>query len=102
MNIPKKFTINSQEVKIEIVDTLPDQKFGEYNCITDNIKVAKYVKDDDGTIRPLTEEQMDNTAWHEILHCFQWHSKGEFSESESSTYAGYLVEFFKSSGLIIK
>lgn len=97
MKIPEKFTINSQEVKIEIVDTLPDQKFGEYNCITDTIKVAKYVKDDDGTIRPLTEEQIENTFWHELLHTFQWRSTGEFSESESSTYAGYLIEFFKSS-----
>ena len=102
MKIPEKFTINLQEVKIEIVDTLPDQKFGEYNCITDTIKVAKYVKDDDGTIHPLKEEQMENTFWHELLHAFQWHSKGDFFEEESNTYAGYLLEFFKSSGLIIK
>ena len=102
MKIPEKFTINLQEVKIEIVDTLPDQKFGEYNCITDTIKVAKYVKDDDGTIRPLKEEQIENTFWHELLHTFQWHSKGEFFEEESNPYAGYLLEFFKSSGLIIK
>lgn len=102
MKIPKKFTINSQEIKIELVDTLPDQNFGEYCCITDTIKLATHVKDDDGTIYPLTEEQIENTLWHEVLHAFQWHSKGEYSEEESNTYAGYLLEFFKSSGLIIK
>lgn len=99
MKIPEKFTINSQEVTVELVDMLPDQNFGEYCCITDTIKIAKNVKDDDGTVYPLTEEQMENTLYHELLHCFQWHSKGEYSEFESNTYAGYLVEFFKSSKL---
>lgn len=102
MRIPEKFTVNSQEIKIELVDTLPDQNFGEYCCITDTIKLATHVKDDDGTVYSLTEEQIENTLFHEVLHSFQWHSKGDYSETESNTYAGYLLEFFKSSGLIIK
>lgn len=102
MKIPEKFTINSQEITVELVDTLPDQNFGEYCCITDKIKLATNVKDDDGTVIPLKEEQIENTFWHELLHAFQWHSKGDYSEEESNTYAGYLVEFFKSSKLIIK
>lgn len=102
MKIPGKFTINSQEITIELVDTLPNQHFGEYCCITNKIKVATNVKDDDGTVIPLKEEQIENTLWHEVLHAFQWHSKGDFSEEESNTYAGYLLEFFKSSGLVLK
>ena len=102
MKIPEKFTINSQEITVELVDTLPNQNFGEYCCITDKIKLARNVKDDDGTVVPLKEEQIENTFWHELLHAFQWRSKGDFSEEESSTYSGYLLEFFKSSGLIIK
>lgn len=101
MRIPEKFTINSQEITIELVNTLPDQNFGEYCCVTDKIKLATHVNDD-GTVIPLKEEQIENTFWHELLHVFQWHSKGDFSEEESNTYAGYLLEFFKSSGLIIK
>lgn len=67
--------------------------FGEYCCITDKIKLARNVKDDDGTVIPLKEEQIENTFWHELLHAFQWRSKGDFSEEESSTYSGYLLEF---------
>lgn len=85
-----------------MVDILPNQKFGEYNCITDKIHLATNVKDDDGIIIQLKEEQIENTFWHELLHVFQWHSNGDFSEQESNTYAGYLVEFFKSSGIVIK
>lgn len=102
MKIPDRFTINSQEITVKLVDTLPDQDFGEYCCLTDEIKIATRVKDDDGTFIPLKEEQIWNTLWHEVLHAFQWHSKGEFSEEESNTYAGYLIEFFKSSGLNFK
>lgn len=102
MKIPEKFTINSQEITVEVVDQLPDQKFGEYCCITNKIKLARYVKNDDGPVLPLKEEQIEHTFWHELLHVFQWNAKGDFSEEESSTYAGYLLEFFKSSGLIIK
>lgn len=101
MKIPEKFTINSQEITVESWDTLPDQKFGEYCCITNKIKLARHVKDDDGTIIPLKEEQILNTFIHELLHAFQWHSKGDFSEEESSTYAGYFIEFIKSSRLTI-
>lgn len=48
MKIPNRFTINSQEITIEVVNTLPDQDFGEYCCLTDKIKIATHVKDDDG------------------------------------------------------
>lgn len=102
MKIPEKFTINSQEITVELVNILPNQKFGEYCVITDKIKLATNIKNDDGTVIPLKEEQIENTFWHELLHAFQWHSRGNFYEEESNTYAGYLIEFFKSSGLIIK
>lgn len=101
MRIPEKFTINTQEIKVEIVDTISDGCFGQYNDITDTIKLAKYVKDDDGERIALSEEQILNTFLHEMLHAFQWHSKGETSEVESSTYSGYFIEFIKSSGLTI-
>lgn len=70
MRIPEKFTINSQEITVELVNTLPSQNFGEYCCITDKIKLATNVKDDDGTVIPLKEEQIENTFWHELLHAF--------------------------------
>lgn len=101
MKIPEKFTINSQEIKVELVDSLSDQNFGEYSGITDVIKIATHVRDDNGDLIPLKEEQIWNTFWHEVLHVFQWHNKGEYSEEESCTYSSYLIELFKTSGLKI-
>lgn len=102
MHIPEKFTINTQEIKIEQVDSLPDQEFGKYNTITDVIKIATCVKDDEGTLVKLTEEQILNTLFHEVLHAFQWYATGDTDEIQSSTYAGYILEFLKSTNLIEK
>lgn len=102
MRIPEKFTINTQEIKIEIVDTLPDQNFGEYHCVTDTIKLATHIKDDEGNLVRLTEEQILNTLFHEILHAFQWHATGDTDEIQSNTYAGYIIEFLKSTKLLEK
>ncbi len=99
MKIPDKFTINSQEIKIEVVDTLPNQDFGDYNSITDVIRIATHVEDDNKDLIKLKDEQILNTLIHEVLHVFQWHSCGEYSEQESNTYAGYIIEFLKSTKL---
>lgn len=95
MKIPKSFTINSQLVRVVTVDKLPGESFGNFDAVLNTITLADRVAHDD-TIYELTEDQKLNTFFHEMLHAFQWYSKGEFSEQESSTYASYLVEFFKS------
>lgn len=102
MKIPEKFTINSQEIKIELVDRLSDQDFGEFNCITNVIKIAECVEDDNKNLIKLKDEQILNTLIHEILHAYQWYSSGEYNEAQSNTYAGYFVEFLKSTKLIEK
>lgn len=102
MRIPEKFTINSQEIKIEVVDRLQDQNFGEFNCITNVVKIAECVEDDNKDLIKLKDEQILNTLIHEILHAYQWYSTGEYDEPQSNTYAGYIVEFLKSTKLIEK
>ncbi len=94
MKIPSTFTINAQTITVEIRDTL-HQRFGLYDCISDTITLARNIVDEDGEIRPLTQEQITNTFFHELLHAFQWHTKGETDEQESSLYAGPLVEYLK-------
>lgn len=102
MNIPESFTINSQEIKINVIKHLSNNNFGEYNCITDVVTIATHVEDDNKDLIALKEEQILNTLVHEVLHAFQWHSAGETDEVQSSTYAGYIIEFLKSTKLIEK
>lgn len=100
MQIPKKFTINGQTVTVEVVDRLPSNNYGEYSDATEKVSIAKTIEENGRTIK-LSHLQLENTFWHEVFHVFQFHGKGEFSESESSTYAGMMVELIHSSDLKI-
>lgn len=102
MKIPTKFEIGGQEIKVNFldIDETTENRFGFYDSVKEEITVFKQVKSDDGPVN-LTEVQIENTFWHEVLHAFQFHSKDDTSEEESSTYAAFLTQFFKSSGLKI-
>lgn len=95
MKLPSEFTINGQVVKVQQVYKLPDPDFGQYSCITDTIKVAMNIEDDDKNIVKLTDEQILNSFYHELIHAFQWHSTGEYDETQANTIAGYIIEFLK-------
>lgn len=99
MNIPEFFTINGQKINIELVNSLPGQVYGEFNSVTNTIKVASSIIEDN-EVYQLSEEQILNTLIHEVLHAFQWFSTGDTDEIQSSTYAGYILEFLKSTKII--
>ena len=95
MLIPSKFNCAGMGIKIEVVDKLQDQDFGEFNCITNVIKIAEYVENDNKDLVKLKDEQILNTLIHEILHAYQWYSTGEYDEIQANTIAGYITEFLK-------
>lgn len=44
----------------------------------------------------LTEDQITNTFWHELIHCFQFYFDNSYSEAQSQVYANFMCEYFKS------
>lgn len=100
MKFIKDFTINSQRIKVEMVNELPNQDMGQFDCIHNTIRIATHVRDDDHELVTLTNEQILNTYFHEVLHAFQWYSSGDTDEVQSCTYAGYIIEFLKSSKIL--
>lgn len=99
MDIPKQFTINGQPIRIEILDKLENNRYGDYNDAKELIRIAKTIEVDRETIE-LSKAQMLNTFYHEAIHSFQFHSKGVYDEAEASSYAGLMVELLYSSGII--
>ena len=99
MDIPKQFTINGQPIRVEILDKLENNTYGDYNDAKELIRIAKTVEVDRETIE-LSNAQMLNTFYHEATHAFQVHSKGVYDEAEASSYAGLMVELLYSSGII--
>lgn len=101
MTFPEKFEIGGQEITIKIEDIdEKENRFGYYNSVKEEIVIFKTVEDEDGVVE-LTESQLMDSLWHEVFHAFQYHSKNETSETESATYASFMTQFIKSSGLKI-
>jgi hypothetical protein len=101
MKLPKSFVIHGHTITVNIVEFCDDPSvFGTYNDVTEEITIATKIMD--GTkIHELSQIQIEHTFLHELIHCFQFHVKGEFDEGEAQAYSGLLIEFFKTSGIKI-
>jgi hypothetical protein len=99
MKIPKSFIIHGHTVNVKLVEFC-ESGFGNYNDATEEITIATKIMDDN-KVYELTQVQIEHSFFHELIHCFQFHTKGEFNEAECQSYAGLLIEFFKTSGIKI-
>lgn len=93
MKIPKKFKIANNWINVEIVDSLPNSNYGDYNDAKQVIRIAKTVSIDDEVVN-LTEEQLFNTWWHEYVHAMQFYYDNNTSESQAQVFANFLCELF--------
>jgi len=101
MRIPEQFEIGGQTIKIIVKDEVDkSSRYGYYNDVREEIYIFKKVEINNEIVE-LTESQIENTMFHELFHVFQFHSKDKISETESSTYATFMTQFIKSSGLKI-
>lgn len=92
MIIPEEITILKHKIKVIHVRTL-DGKFGLFDPVKNEIKIALYVLSDDEEVA-LSPTQILHTFWHEVFHVFQWFYEGGFNEGQSQAYAGFMLEFF--------
>jgi len=67
MKIPEKFEIGGQTVKILVKDKddSGDNRFGYYDSTKEEIVIFKKLDSEDEVVE-LTEDQINNTFWHEI------------------------------------
>ena len=95
MNIPEKFKIAGFDIKVELVDKTDDNNFGNWNDVTNTITLAKNISLKNGELTNLTERQIQNTFYHELLHAFQFYCGKEYSEIECNVFANFMVEFLE-------
>ena len=96
MKIPEQFIIHGQVIKIiqKEIDNIDDNRYGYYNSVKEEIVIFHKVMADGEPIT-LTDTQIEATFWHELVHCFQWHIKGQTDEWEAQSYSGLIIEFLK-------
>lgn len=101
MKIPKHFIIHSHDINVYQREIDQEgNRYGYYDSVREEIVVFNKVKSNGETIT-LTQTQIEATFWHELMHAFQWHIKGETDEWEAQSYAGLMIEFLKTSGIKI-
>ena len=100
MRIPKSFTVFGNTVNIIEVDKLENNNYADWNDAKEEIRIAHRIKMD-GEVISLSQTQMEQSFWHEVIHAWQWYSGKEYDEIEAQTYANMLVELIKSSGIKI-
>ena len=90
MRIPKKFKIANQEFNVIVKDKDidDDEDLGLFTYCPPAITIAKSALGE-----PLSEEQLLNTFYHELIHCFQYMYGNELSETEAQTFANFIREF---------
>lgn len=95
MKIPESFKCAGFTIKVKIVDTITGNKFGDCCVVKNEIRIAKYLFDDDNEKIKLSEDQMFNTFAHELVHVWQFYYDNEFIESQAQVYANFICEFLK-------
>lgn len=92
--IPSKFRIANHYYNVELCQFIDN---GDIFGIHDNLKlliqVAECMKEDDGEVIHLTEEQIKNSFWHEVFHAFQYYYCNKQDESLAQTFANFMREF---------
>lgn len=93
MPIPNKFKIANQEITVVIEDYLPDNNYGYFCDATNTIKLARTINTKhDGDVT-LSDEQIRNSFYHELIHVFQFYLNNEYDETEAQVFANFLCEF---------
>lgn len=94
MKIPSQFIIHGHTIKViqKELDNKEENRYGYYDSVKEEIIIFQKVRSDDEPV-PLTNTQIEATFYHELIHCFQWHIKGQTDELEAQSYAGLMVEF---------
>lgn len=97
MNLPSSFKIANQIYTVTLVHHLEDANFGEFDSVKAEIRVASHVLSSyTNEFIKLSEEQVLNSYWHEVFHCFNWHMNTECDETLAQSFANFIREYLTS------
>ena len=99
MRIPQQFQCAGHIIKVELHDSLDDNRYGAFYDAPGVIKIAKTLTVEDYGKVELTEQQMENTFWHEYFHCCQFFAGERMTEQQAQVYANFMTEFNKTQNL---
>lgn len=91
--IPKEFTIACNKITIEVLEEGED--FGEFIPLRNLIKVSLSSRDENSKLVVFTKAQVQNTFYHELIHCFNYFYNTEMDEALAQTFANLICEYLQ-------
>lgn len=92
-DIPASFKCANHIITVVIEDKNSKNNYGYFCDATNQINLARKVNVEEiGDIK-LTDQQVVNTFFHELMHCFQFYYGNEYSETEAQVFANFMYEF---------
>ncbi len=98
MKIPSKFTIFGQTITVDIVESIKENSYGNFNDGLMKVTLAKTIEIDNKSIQ-LSQQQIESTFLHEVTHAMQFMIKGSYDENEAASYSNALYEVINSGKL---
>lgn len=92
--IPREFTIACNKIITKVVDEGED--FGSFDSLRNIINISLGVRDASGNLVTFTKEQVLNTYYHEVFHCFNYFFNTEMDEALAQTFANFTCEYITS------
>ena len=96
MQLPSEFKCAGNTIKVQLVEKEDNNNYGNWYDSTNTITIAKSIELEDKTVVRMTEDQLTNTFWHELIHCFQFYFDNSYNEAQSQVYANFMCEYLKS------
>lgn len=88
--LPDIVRVAGNDIKVILEETLPNNDYGYFCDATNTIKLAKCIDTEcDGKII-LTDSQIHNSYYHELIHCFQFYFNNKYDEAQ--VYANFMCE----------
>lgn len=97
--IYKTFKIANQLIRTRIVDSLPDGAYGKFYDAKNEIVLAKTIEIEDETVE-LSEAQLENTFYHEVIHVFQFYYNNEYDEAQAQVFANFICQMLETKELL--
>lgn len=97
--IPKEFTVAGGKKiivsKEDLIKSSNEYIFGDFNTASNVIRIANKVRIDDKNVKQ-TEEDLERTFYHELVHVFQFYAGMELDEVMAQIFSNFLYEYVKS------
>lgn len=91
--LPKHFWIAQQMILVEIKDE-PGDVFGYFDTAHNVIVIyTKMQSNYDHKVVELSEEQILNTYYHELFHCFNYFWNTDTDEALAQVFANFMREY---------